>query len=123
VLVVLEFATGVAGLVGGLLLAAAPDGALLRADPASLADSPFSDWQVPGVLLAGLVGVGFLLAWWWQLHGCRLARELSMAAGAGLICFEAAEMAWLGLQPLEGIFAVVGVMVVTLAWRIPRTQP
>jgi hypothetical protein len=26
-----------------------------------LADGPFSDWRVPGVLLAGLVGGGFLL--------------------------------------------------------------
>jgi hypothetical protein len=75
-----------------VLLAAAPDGSLLRADPATLADSPFSDWRVPGVLLAGLVGGGFLLAGWWQWRGHRYARELSMAAGAGLVCFEAAEL-------------------------------
>ena len=51
-LVALELVTGVTGLVGGALLAAAPDGLLLRADPATLAGSPFSDWRVPGVLLA-----------------------------------------------------------------------
>ena len=55
-----------AGLAGGVLLAASPDGSLLRADPAVLADTPFTDWRVPGVLLAGLVGGGFLLAGWWQ---------------------------------------------------------
>jgi hypothetical protein len=117
----MELVTGLTGLVGGVLLAAAPDGSLLLADPATLAGTPFSDWRVPGVLLAGLVGMGFLLAWWWQWSGHRFARELSIAAGAGLIGFEAAEMAWLGFQPLEGIFAVVGVSVVTLAWRTPRT--
>jgi hypothetical protein len=69
VLVALELVTGVAGLVGGVLLAAAPDGSLLRADPATLAGSPFSDWWVPGVLLAGLVGGGFLLAGWWRWRG------------------------------------------------------
>jgi hypothetical protein len=47
-----------------VLLAAAPDGSLLRADLAVLAGTPFSDWRVPGVRLAGLVGGGFLLAWW-----------------------------------------------------------
>ena len=119
-LVALELVTGVTGLVGGVLLAAAPDGSLLRADPATLAGSPFSDWRVPGVLLAGLVGGGFLLAGWWQWRGHRYARELSMAAGAGLVCFEAAELAWLGFQPLEAVFAVVGVTVVILAWRIRR---
>jgi hypothetical protein len=122
-LVGLELVTGVTGLVGGVLLAAAPDGSLLRADPATLAGSPFSDWRVPGVLLAGLVGGGFLLAGWWQWRGHRGARELSMIAGAGLVCFETAELTWLGLQPLEAVFAVVGVTVVMLAWHTPRTQP
>jgi len=121
-LVALELVTGVTGLVGGVLLAAAPDGSLLRADPATLAGSPFSDWRVPGVLLAGLVGGGFLLAGWWQWRGHRYARELSVIAGAGLVCFEAAELAWLGFQPLEAVCAVAGVTVVLLAWRTPRTQ-
>ena len=119
-LVTLELVTGVTGLAGGVLLAAAPDGSLLRADPATLAGTPFSDWRVPGVLLAGLVGGGFLLAGWWQWRGHRHARELSMAAGAGLVCFEAAELAWLGFQPLEAVFAVVGLAVTWLAWRLPE---
>jgi hypothetical protein len=123
VLVALELVTGVTGLVGGALLTAAPDGLLLRADPATLTGSPFSDWRVPGVLLAGLVGGGFLLAGWWQWRGHMYARELSMAAGAGLVCFESAELVWLGFQPLEAVFAVVGMTVVILARRTPRTRP
>jgi hypothetical protein len=118
-LVTLELVTGAAGLVGGVLLAAAPDGSLLQADRAVLAGSPFSDWRAPGVLLAGLVGGGFLLTGWRQWRGRRHARELSMAAGAGLVCFEVAELAWLGFQPLEAVFAVVGVAVVILAWQAP----
>jgi hypothetical protein len=116
-LVTLELVTGSTGLAGGALLAAVPDGSLLRADPAVLAGTPFSDWRVPGVLLAGLVGGGFLLAGWWQWRGRRYARELSMAAGAGLVCFEAAELAWLGFQPLEAVFAAAGVSIIGLAWR------
>ena len=122
-LVSLEVATGAMGLAGGLLLAVAPDGSLLRADPATLAGSPFSDWRVPGALLAGLVGGGFLLAARWQWRGRRYARELSMAAGTGLVCFEAFELAWLGFQPLEAVFALAGLAVVVLAWHAERTQP
>jgi hypothetical protein len=122
-LVTLELVTGAAGLAGGVLLAAVPDGSLLRADPAALAGTPFSDWRVPGVLLAGLVGGGFLPAGWWQWRGHRHARGLSMAAGAGLVGFEAAELAWIGFQPLEALFAAVGVIVIGLAWRLPKTQP
>jgi hypothetical protein len=121
-LVILELVTGALGLAGGVLLAAAPDGSLLRADPATLAGTPFTDWRLPGVLLAGLVGGGFLLAGWWQWRGRRHARELSIAAGAGLVCFEAAELAWLGFQPLEAVFAVVGVTVTGLAWRLTRRR-
>jgi len=123
VLATLELVIGITGLAGGVLLAVAPDGALLRADPATLAGSPFSDWRLPGVLLAGLIGGGFLLAGWWQWRDRRHARELSMIAGAGLICFEAAELAWLGFQPLEAVFAGVGAAVVILAWRTPRPRP
>ena len=122
-LVALELVTGVTGLVGGVLLAAAPEGSLLRAEPATLAGSPFGDWRVPGVLLAGLVGGGFLLTGWWQWRGHRHAREFSMAAGAGLVGFEAAELAWLGFQPLEAVFAGVGATIVILAWRTPATRP
>jgi hypothetical protein len=120
-LVALELVTRGCGPGWGVLLAASPDGSLLRADPAVLAGTPFSDWRVPGVLLARLVGGGFLLAGWWQWRGHRYARELSMAAGAGLVCFEAAELAWIGFQPLEAVFAAVGVIVLGLAWHLRRT--
>jgi hypothetical protein len=116
-LVVLELVTGITGLAGGVLLAAAPDGSLLRADPAVLAGTPFTDWRVPGVLLAGLVGGGFLLVGWWQWRGCRYARELSIIAGLGLVCFEAAELAWIGFQPLEAVFGLVGLVIIGLAWH------
>ena len=119
-LVILELGTGSAALAGGVLLAAAPDGSLLQADPRVLAGSPFPDWRAPGVLLATLVGGGFLLAGWWQLADRRHARELSVLAGAGLIAFEAAELGWIGFQPLEAAFALVGAGVIALAW--PRRQ-
>lgn len=122
-LVALELATGAAALVGGALLAAAPDGSLLKADPAVLAGSPFSNWRVPGLLLAALVGGGYLLAGVWHYGNRWHARELSMLAGAGLVAFEAAELAWLGFQPLEAICAGIGITVITLAWQAARYRP
>ena len=116
-LAALEFVTGAAGVVGGVLLVAAPDGSLLRADPSVLAGTPFGDWRVPGVLLAVLVGGGFLVAGWWQWCDYRYARELSLLAGAGLIGFEVAELAWIGFQPLEVLFVFVGLVIVGVAWR------
>jgi len=123
-LAALELFTGATGLAGGVLLGVRPDGSLLRADPGVLAGSPFSDWRVPGALLAALVGGGFLLAGWWTWRNYRYARELSLFAGAGLIAFESAELAWLRFQPLEAVFMAAGLVTAALAWRMPgRADP
>jgi hypothetical protein len=119
-LVGVELATGVMALVGGALLAAEPDGSLLQADISALASSPFSDYRLPGLLLAAFVGGGFVGTALWQARGGALARELSVVAGAGIVVFEGAELVWLGFQPLEAVFAAVGVTVLALAWGLPR---
>lgn len=114
-LVVVEFGTGVAALIGGSLLVAAPDGSLLHADAAVLSGSPFADWQIPGVLLMTLVGAGYLIAGIGELRGWRRAASLSVFAGLGLVSFEAAEWLWIGPQPLEFVFAAVGLAVALLS--------
>jgi hypothetical protein len=118
-LIGMELITGATGLAGGLLLALKPDGSLLQAQTSALQDAPFTDWRLPGLLLASLVGVGFLGTGWWQWRRLPYARELSMFAGAGLVLFEASELAWIGPQPLEAVFATVGLSVLLLAARLP----
>lgn len=119
VLAGLELFTGAAALAGGVLLMAAPDGSLLEADPVALAGSPFVDYRWPGVLLAGLVGGGYLLTGFWQWRSGFGARALSLFAGVGLVAFEAAELPWLGFQPLEAVFAAVGATVAATAVLAP----
>ena len=114
-LIGLELGTGAAALVGGVLLAVAPDGSLLRIEPALLQGSPFTDWRLPGLALAGLVGGGFLTAGAWERRNRRYAQELSILVGLGLIAFEVTELVWIGFQPLEGVFALVGAVVLALA--------
>jgi hypothetical protein len=115
--------TGATGLAGGVLLASVPDGSLLHANPSALAGTPFGDWRVPGVLLAVLVGGGFLLTGWWQWRDHWHARELSIFAGIGLIAFEAAELAWIGFQPLQVLFTLVGLAIIGLARSTGPNQP
>lgn len=116
-LVCLEYFTGVTALAGGVMLVARPDGSLLQARVSALAGSPFATWRVPGTLLAALVGGGFLLSAEWQRRRLPHARELSIFAGVGLIAFEVVEMAWIGFQPLEAVFGIVGAAVTVLAVR------
>jgi hypothetical protein len=115
--VTLELFTGVAAVVGGLLLVIDPDGSMLQAKESSLRGSPFADWRIPGLLLTTLVGGGLLLAGACHLVKWRHATLLSIFAGLGLVMFEVVEMAWLGLQPLEFVFATVGITIVVVSSR------
>ena len=115
VLVKVELATGGSALLCGGLLAFRPDGSLMGLPPRVLAGSPFADWRLPGFLLAGLVGVGYLAAGAWERRRHPHGRELSVLAGAGLVVFEAVECRWLGDHPLQPIFMAVGAGVVALA--------
>jgi len=119
ILVSLELATGAMALVGGGLLLVAPDGSLLQADPAALAGSPFSDYRWPGALLAFFVGGGYLFTGVWQARSGPAARVVSVVAGVGLVVFEASELLWLGFQPLEAVFALVGATVAAVALLAP----
>jgi hypothetical protein len=115
-LVGVEVATGAMALVGGGLLVARPDGSLLQAKLSALAGSPFADYRVPGG--GGFIGTGI-----WQATRSPFARELSIVAGAGIVVFEGAELLWLGFQPLEAVFAAVGVTVLALAVGLPGGGP
>jgi hypothetical protein len=114
-LVRVELATGGSALLCGTLLALRPDGSLLGLPTRVLVGGPFTDWRLPGLLLAGLVGVGYLAAGAWERQRYPYRRELSILAGTGLVVFEAVEWRWLGFHPLQAVFMGVGAGVVSLA--------
>ena len=111
----LECFTSATALVGGLLPAARPDGVLLRAEQSALVTSPFSD-RLPGVLTT-LVGGGFSITAECQRRQWAHERDLAIFAGTGLIVFELTELAWIGFQPLEAVFGIVGATIALLAVR------
>jgi hypothetical protein len=119
VLIVLETFTGLTGGAGGALLMARPDGSLLQMAPAALSmlarTSPFQDFFVPGLLLAGIVGGGMLGAAALLFRQRPHALEAAIVAGAALIIFEVVEYAVIGFMPLQALEAAVGVAVMSLA--------
>lgn len=118
-LVPLEYFTGIPALAGGMMLAVRRTVRCCR----PLDGSPFSNWRVPGILLAVLVGGGFLLTAESQRRHLPHARELSIFAGVGLMVFELTEVLWIGFQPLEAVFGVVGAAVTVLAVRKGSSMP
>ena len=119
VLVGLELTTGASALVCGGLLALRPDGSLLGLPVRVLDGTPFTDWRLPGFLLAALVGAGYLAAGTSQRWRLPRSRETSVLAGSGLVLFEAVEWAWLGFHPLQAVFMGVGAAVAVMAVSVP----
>lgn len=113
--------TGLTGVVGGAMLMARPDGSLLQVAPSALAalarHSPFSDFFIPGLLLAGVVGGGMLGAATLLVQRRPYALEAAMAAGGVLVIFEIAEFGAIGFMPLQVVEGVVGLLVLGLAAR------
>jgi hypothetical protein len=118
-LLALEVVTASTAVIGGLLLIAAPDGHLLRAGRSVLVGSPFEDWRVPGILLLTLVGVGFGVVAVAEWRNTWSARLLGAVGGAGLVLFESFEWLWLGFQPLQAVFLLVGAAVVLMSTARP----
>ena len=117
-LIVLEGVVGAWGIVGGALLAAQPDGSLLQAKLSALRGSPFSDYRVPGILLAVLVGGGLLGAAVWLWQRWPYAHEVALASAVGLLLFEVVEFALIGFQGLQVVIGLLAVVIGWLAWGL-----
>jgi hypothetical protein len=123
VLALIEAVMGLLAVGGGLALAFAPDGHLLTVDPSLLAQTPFADYFVPGLLLAGFVGMGGLLGSELALRQVRLWVSCSVLYGSGLIIFELAEYELIGFQVLQPVVGVLASAIVALALAAARGQP
>ena len=121
VLIALEAFTGLTGVAGGVMLMARPDGSLLQMAPSALSalahNSPFPNFFLPGLLLAGIVGGGMLSAAMLLVQRRPYALETAIAAGAALAIFELVESAAIGFMPLQVVEGVVGLLVLGLAAR------
>lgn len=114
--------TGVLAIAGGLLLAVAPDGHLLRLSSELLAGTPFASYLVPGLILLLVVGgTQLAAAAAVQRHDPRDLRAALIAAGilAGWIAIQVVildTIMW--LQPLFFLVAAIEAMLV--AANVPR---
>lgn len=129
ILIALDAFTGLTAAAGGVLLMVRPDGSLLQMAPSALAmltqNSPFSDFLIPGMLLAGIVGGGMLSAATLLVKRRPYALETAMAAGAALVLFELTEWAAIGFMPLQAVEGGIGLLVLGLAARrwVAATRP
>jgi hypothetical protein len=120
VTIALEFLLSIGALGGGLALIIAPRGEIMPLPLSALAGSPFDTYQVPGLILFSVLGLGPLVAarLAWLRHP--LAPTAAFVVGAGLIIWVAVEVAIIGYSnepPLQAIYGMLGVAIVLVALR------
>jgi hypothetical protein len=113
---------GVMALPSGLLLAAVPDGSVFDFPTNWLAGSPFADYFFPGLILAGLFGVGSLAVALLGLRRWWISPFLAFAIGVGQMIWIVVEVAIIrGIHILHFICFGLGLAIATLAvsWGWP----
>jgi uncharacterized membrane protein (DUF373 family) len=130
VVIALHILLGLSGLAGGAAMILAPDGRILSIPVSMLADSPFSSYLIPGLLLFIFLGVYPLLSAYAQvtlpswrqvqrnipiknLHWAWLA---AFATGPIAIIWIATQIALIGYtHPLQPTILALGALLIILA--------
>ena len=109
---------GLGGVAGGLGLVLDPTGGNVAMRTESLADSPFSDFLVPGLVLLAVNGVGNLIGGMMSFAGWRRYGDVAVALGAFLMAWIVAQVWWIGLiHWLQPLYFCLGVLQLALGIR------
>ncbi len=107
----------VAALPPGWLLITRPDGSGLGLPLVLLAQSPFSDYRVPGLVLFGVIGLGALAGAVLAACDHRWAPRATQLVGLLLVGWIAVQVGLIGdtsfLQPVMGLW---GFLLLALGW-------
>lgn len=119
----LLIALGASALISGVLLMVHPDGSALRAPLLLLERTPFRDFFWPGVILAGVFGLGGMLASVAIARQQRFGLRLAQVIGAGQVIWIFFQLYWFPvLSLLHPLLAAVGLAIFLLAEGYRRME-
>lgn len=106
----------ISAIIGGAALFLAPDGSILRMQVSFIADSPFKDYFIPGLILAFLVGGSALLASISLLAKSKWSFILTLVSGAALTIWIIIQVMMIGLHhPIQPFYGLIGLAIIILA--------
>ena len=112
----LLIALGISALISGTLLVLHPDGSPIQAPLSLLERTPFTDFLWPGMILAGLFGMGSLLASITIVRGWRHAFRLAQVIGGGHVIWILFQVYWFDeFSALQPVLSSVGLAFFILA--------
>jgi hypothetical protein len=108
--------TGLTAILGGTELVLAPDGSLVGLPLSLLRYSPFADFLVPGLLLAGVVGLSNTLAGVLVIAGKPSAGGEALVGGVAMATWIGVEIALLrSFHWLHGVYLAIAAAIVVVA--------
>jgi len=111
---ILQMFIGIGAVPAGIAMISDPSGRGLGMPLEMLANSPFSDFLIPGVFLLVINGIGSLLGGIASFKRYRCAGEIAAGLGTFLILWIAAQVWWMGVHWLHVLYFVLGLVELTL---------
>jgi len=123
ILGLIEVFVGVGAISGGAPMLIHPNGSTQGLSTVILANSPFSSFLIPGILLTSIIGLGNLAGAWLSWNDKKYTGEGGIVLGAGLIIWITVQTFMLGLaSTMQPLFFVIGISQLILGIRIYRKQ-
>lgn len=116
---VLTIFLSISALYGGVMLVLDPTGTLLQMPPGSLADTPFTDYLIPGLILLVVIGAGSMAAFLVTLFSLPGASKLVTVTGVALLTWMTTQVMMVGgWHPIQIAYLAIGVMLLAtgLLW-------
>jgi len=113
---------GIWAIAGGLGLTLDPSGENVGLPREYLADSPFADYLIPGIVLFTINGFGSLAGALVSFTRQRCAGVVGLALGSFLVAWILVQLYWVAwFHWLHGVFLTLGFLELWLAWLVRKT--
>jgi hypothetical protein len=117
---ILQMFIGIGAVPAGIAMISDPSGRGLGMPLEMLANSPFSNFLIPGVFLLVVNGIGSLLGGIASFSRHRFAGEIAAGLGTFLMVWIAAQVWWMGVHWLHVLYFVLGLVELTLGLKYRR---
>ena len=114
---ILQMFIGIGAVPAGISMILDPSGRGLGMPLEGLANTPFSDFLIPGVFLLTVNGIGSLLGGIASFSRHRWAGEIAAGLGIFLMVWVAVQVWWMGVHWLHVLYFVLGLAELTLGLK------
>jgi hypothetical protein len=123
ILGLIEVFVGVSGIAGGLPMILTPMGSDTETTLQILANSPFPSFLIPGIILAGIVGVGNLLGFYFSTNNLKPSAMFATVLGGTLILWIIVQLTLIGFGSwMQILYLILGAAQLILGILLMRQQ-